>query len=334
MGVDARSRVIEGHLPLVRSVAGRYVGSGESLDDLVQVGTIGLIKAVDRFDPGRDRDLAALARPSIEGEIRHHLRDRVGAVRVPRPEHELASQLRAAAADLTARHHRVPTAAELASAVGVDEARAARALHAVDAARPLPLDDADAHAPSSAAGLEAAEARALLDRGWRILDERERRMLELRFREDRSQAEIARELGLSQAHVSRLLRLALERLRTEVGTDAPARPAQRRNADGDGDRAAGRPASSRSGRLLLRLPQTLHTEVAAAAEREGVPLNTFIAGTLAGAVGWQDPAEPPAGRRRRAGRRGPTTLLIVNIVVIALAAVAGMALLLAALLGG
>jgi RNA polymerase sigma-B factor len=330
MGADARSRVIEGHLPLVRSVASRYVGRGESLDDLVQVGTIGLIKAVDRFDPDRDRDLAALARPSIEGEIRHHLRDRVGAVRVPRPEHELAARLRSAAAELTARHRRAPTAAELASAVGVDEARAARALQAVDAARPLPLAEADGRAVSDAAELESAEARALLDSGWRILDERERRMLELRFREERSQAEIARELGLSQAHVSRLLRLTIERLRAEVGAEAAADPAQGHSGDG----AGGRPRAARSGRLLLRLPQTLHSELAAAAEREGVPLNTFIAGTLAGAVGWQDPAEPEGGRPSRSGRRGPTTLLIVNAVVIALAALAGVGLLLAAWLGG
>jgi predicted HicB family RNase H-like nuclease len=155
----------------------------------------------------------------------------------------------------------------------------------------------------------------LLARGAEALDERERRLLHLRYVEDRSQAEIAAELGLSQAHVSRLLRAALEHVRRELDGDAANEPAEQ-------------PAKPRSGRLLLRLPQTLHGELAAAAERDGVALNTFIAGTLAAAIGWHDPdgeLEPRPSRRSR--------LLLVNAIVIALAALIGLALLLVAWLG-
>src|SRR3954454_8897025 len=107
-GLSSRPDAIEAHLPLVRSIARRYTGSGEPLEDLVQAGTVGLIKAVDRFDPTRDRDLAALARPSIEGEIRHHLRDGGSGPHVPRPDRELAARVRAASVALTASLRRPP----------------------------------------------------------------------------------------------------------------------------------------------------------------------------------------------------------------------------------
>jgi predicted HicB family RNase H-like nuclease len=192
----------------------------------------------------------------------------------------------------------------------VSERRAAKAAGPTLVA----FDEDRAHGRDDA---EAVEARLLVSRGSEGLDEREQRLLHLRYVEDLSQAEIAAKLGLSQAHVSRLLKAALEHLRREVdGTEqdaAPAVPAGQR----------------RSGRLLLRLPQSLHGELAAAAEREGVPLNTFIAGSLASAIGWNDPdgvvARPP--RRRR------STLLLVNAIVIALAALTGIALLLVAWLG-
>jgi RNA polymerase sigma-B factor len=323
---DARRRVIEDHLPLVRAVARRFVGRGETLEDLVQVGTIGLIKAVDRYDPTRDRALEALARPAIEGEIRHHLRDRVPDVRVPQGDREAVARVRAAARDLEQRERRHPATHEAAAAAGVDPARAARALAAAGATRAATLD-AGSGAPAARDETEAAEARALLATGWERLDERERRLLELRYREDRSQSEIARELHLSQAHVSRLLRAALEHLRREVGEEPSDAPPHRPPAEPP-------PATPRSGRLLLRLPQSLHGEIARAAAREGVPVNTFIAGTLAGAVGWQDPDQTAAATTGHdASRPRPATLLIVNAVVVALAALGGLALLVAAWLG-
>src|SRR4051795_5687205 len=124
-GLSSRTEVIEAHLPLVRSIARRYAGRGEPLEDLVQIGTIGLIKAVDRFDPGRGRDLAALARPSIESEIRHHLRDRSSVVRVPRTDRELSARMSATAADMAARDGKTPAAAQVAAEAGVSEQRAA-----------------------------------------------------------------------------------------------------------------------------------------------------------------------------------------------------------------
>jgi RNA polymerase sigma-B factor len=318
---EARERAIEEQLPLVRSVARRFARSGgEPLDDLVQVGTIGLIKAVDRFDPSRDRDLAALARPSIEGEIRHHLRDRATAVRVPRSQQELAARLRVLDDELTAARGRAPALAELAAAAGVDEAEAAAAVRAAEDARPLALDAEGARTPPARDETEAAEARALLAAGWAVLDDRERRMLHLRFHEDRSQGQIARELGLSQAHVSRLLRAALERLRAEVGADAGEPHAA----------AAMRP----SGRLDVPMPPSLQAEVARAAEREGVPLSAFVAGVLADEVGWD---EAPAARDRRAPAEHAAArrrwLLLANLVVVGLAVAVGLALLLAAWLG-
>jgi RNA polymerase sigma-B factor len=352
---SSRSDTIEAHLPLVRSIAQRYVRHGEPLEDLVQVGTVGLIKAVDRFDPSRDVALSALARPSIEGEIRHHLRDAGGGPHVPRTDRELAGRVRAAENRLTARLRRAPTQAELAQAVGVDVERVAQALQARDAARPVALDGEAPDRPATARGdSDAAEARLLIEAGWDILDERERRLLELRYREDFSQRQIARELGLSQAHVSRLLRAALDRLRRELDPPddddgaAPRRPATTPATQRDG----------RSGRLLLRLPRSLHGELAEAAEAEGVPLNTFIAGRLSAAVAAPDPdphphpdpspdpepipdPEPTPGPDVAPASDAPSvpppthlrSLLVLNAVVIALAALAGAGLLLLVGLG-
>src|SRR5215212_7137288 len=161
----SRDAAIERHLPLVRSIAGRYAHRGEPLEDLVQVGTVGLIKAVDRFDPARHPDLAALARPAIEGEIRHHLRDGGAGPHVARTDRELGARLRALRTGMTARLHRPPTIAELAGEAGVEEARAAHALAAADAAeRPAALPDEDAaRAPAARADTDAAEARVLLE---------------------------------------------------------------------------------------------------------------------------------------------------------------------------
>ena len=310
---ETRSRVIESHLPLVRSIAKRYAGRGEPIEDLVQVGTIGLIKAVDRFDPGRGRDLSALARPSIESEIRHHLRDRSGVMRVPRTDQEAAARLQATAAQMAASEGRTPAAAEVAAGAGMDVLRAAQATSAKRASQAVALEEDRSVAPDDS---EAVEARLLLSKGAAVLDDRERRMLHLRYVEDLSQAEIAAELGLSQAHVSRLLRAALDHLRAEL------------DGETDDPEPAHETVPRRSGRLLLRLPQSLHGELAATAEREGVALNTFIAGTLASAIGWHD---PDGGLEPRPRRR--STLLLVNAIVIALAALIGIALLLVAWLG-
>lgn len=179
---DDRARLIEQHLPLVRAIARRFTDRGESFDDLVQVGALGLIKAVDRFDPARGVTLGAYAAPTIAGEIRRHLRDRVTLIRIPRG--------------------------------AGDEASAARF--------PLPLESAEGSQPdlTAAAGLDESEDRALVASGLRTLPRRERRVLELRYYGDLSQRRIADQLGISQVHVSRLLRHSLGRLERELGRPA------------------------------------------------------------------------------------------------------------------
>jgi RNA polymerase sigma-B factor len=317
---------------LVRSVALRYARGGEPVDDLVQVGAIGLIKAVDRFEPERGNELRAVAVPAIEGEIRHHLRDRAPLVRAPRPVRELAAKVRSAQVEIGARDGRLPTPAELAAAVGATEEEVVEALQS--RAPAVPLDPE--HAP--AAPDDMAEDRALIAAGMSELTARERRILELRYFEDRSQADIAREVGLSQAHVSRLIRRALDRLRAAVVADEAEAYPRDQMAIREVEERAPQPATH-SGRLLVRMPQSLHAELARVAEREGVSLNALITGALASAVGWRDGAvdgldtndATPAPHRRP---QWTTIALAANLVVVVLAAVVAIVLLVIAVTHG
>jgi RNA polymerase sigma-B factor len=323
---------------LVQSVARRYARGGEPVDDLVQVGAIGLIKAVDRFEPSRGRDLRAVAVPAIEGEIRHHLRDRTHLVRPPQPVLELGARVRRAQVELGAREGRLPTPAEVAEAVGASEEEVAQALQA--RAPTVPLEPE--HAP--AAPDDLADERALLEAGMSVLSTRERRILELRYYEDRRQSEIAREVGLSQAQVSRLIRRAVERMRAAVVEEEDAAYPREEMATREAEeRAPQSPQqSTHSGRLLVRMPQTLHAELARVAEREGVSLNTLITGALASAVSWREgtidgldvvdaegaPAsEPPPSNRPR----WTSIALAANLVVVVLAAIVAIVLLIVAL---
>jgi len=209
----ARERLIEAYLPLVRSLAGRFAHSGETLDDLVQVGSIGLIKAVDRFDPERGVDLGAFATPNILGEIRRHLRDRAAPIRLPRRHQEVGVKLRAARRHLAARLAREPTTLELAAAAELDEHELDDALRVEQARAPVPLTEA---APTVSADevFDASEQRVALSRGMRRLHRRERQALRCRFFADMSQDEIAERLGISQTQTSRLLASGLAKLRT------------------------------------------------------------------------------------------------------------------------
>jgi len=140
--LEARERLIEQQLPLVESLARRYTHRGERLEDLVQVGTIGLIKAVDRYEPTRGVEFAAFAVPNILGEIKRHLRDRCGPIRVPRRYQEISARMRSTRRQLAANLHRNPTAAELAAAANLDEGELAEAMRAEQARVPLSLTDA------------------------------------------------------------------------------------------------------------------------------------------------------------------------------------------------
>ena len=231
--LDARDRLIELHLPLVRALARRYAHCGEGLDDLVQVGSIGLIKTIDRFDPERGGDLTAFAVPTITGEIKNHLRDRCGPVRVPRRVTDLRRTLRDPRARLAAHLARTPTVSELAREAGVDETRVTEAIGLERAGRVVSLSDSDDEDVSGVVTVEdtfgACDDRLLLAAGFRTLAERERRILHLRFFVGLSQAEIAREVGLSQIQVSRLIRSSLERMRGALD-ERPTQPAKSRAA--------------------------------------------------------------------------------------------------------
>ncbi len=212
--------MIESHLPLVRAVARRYAGRGAELDDLVQVGAIGLIKATDRFDPRRGVAFATFATPTIEGEIRHHLRDRTSTLRIPRDVQRLGTELRRRQAELESTLGRAPTIAELAAAVGADERQVERVLAAEPRRDTVPISASPDSAEQAVAAepFEGSDDRLLLADQMRVLDDRERRIVYLRFHADKTERDIAREVGISQAHVSRLLAGALTKLRAELGT--------------------------------------------------------------------------------------------------------------------
>jgi RNA polymerase sigma-B factor len=221
----ARDQLIADLMPLVRSLALRYSGRGEMLDDLIQVGSVGLINAIDRFDPEREVELTTYAVPTIIGEIQRHFRDKAWAVHVPRSVKELNVRLARILDSLTAQLGRSPTIEELATAADVEEEQVIEALEAANAysARSLsaPHDDDSQSGLSELIGeeergYEGVEDGALVDAGLDVLGERERRIVELRFFQGLSQSQIAAEVGISQMHVSRLLRRALQAMRGRI----------------------------------------------------------------------------------------------------------------------
>jgi RNA polymerase sigma-B factor len=232
--LEARERLIEQYLPLVRSLARRYSYRGEQLEDLVQVGCIGLIKAIDRFDVDRGVELTTYATPNIIGEIKRHFRDKGWSVRVPRGLQELNVKLSHLIEDLTVQLERSPTIPELAKAAGVEEEEVLEALESGQAYATLSLsapasgDDNSDLDPLESLGqieheYEVSEDRAVLAPGLKILDDRERRILQLRFYEGLTQSQIAQQVGISQMHVSRLIRRALEKIREEIAVEQTVR---------------------------------------------------------------------------------------------------------------
>jgi RNA polymerase sigma-B factor len=229
----ARDALIERFLPLARSVALRYQRSYESVDDLLQVAALGLIKAIDRFDADRGIAFSSFAVPTILGEIKRHFRDRTWAVRVPRDLQELSLRVDRAVSELGETLRRQPSVAEIAAASNVDEEAVLEALQAGGAHRALSFDApyGGADDPATLAdaigvddsGFDHAEARATVDALLVILTPRERDILRRRFEEDMTQAEIGELIGISQMQVSRLIRRSLARLHTV----ADARPRMR-----------------------------------------------------------------------------------------------------------
>jgi RNA polymerase sigma-B factor len=223
--VSAREELVERHLPLVRALARRFAGRGEALEDLEQVGAIGLIKAIDRFELSREVALTSYATPNVVGEIKRHFRDKGSALRIPRHLKELNAKVGQSIERLTATQGRSPTIAEIADALDTTpeqilealEAGSARAMISLSAA-PDPDGELD---PLETIGtededFERVEQRASLEPALDTLPDREREILRLRFDEGLTQTQIAERIGISQMHVSRLIRKSLERVRAEL----------------------------------------------------------------------------------------------------------------------
>ncbi|MAY95076.1 MAG: B/F/G family RNA polymerase sigma-70 factor [Nocardioides sp.] len=222
----ARDALVRLHLPLVEHCARRFRNRGEPFEDLVQVGTIGLIKSVDRFDTGRGVEFSTYATPTIIGEIKRYFRDKGWAIRVPRRLQELRMQIGTATAELTQSLGRSPTAAELAGHIGCTVEEIVEGIESSNAYSTLSLDASDDSDDGAAsmldalgevdAGLEHVEVRESIKPLLDQLDAREKKILLLRFFKNMTQSQIAEEIGVSQMHVSRLLNRTLEQLRSSL----------------------------------------------------------------------------------------------------------------------
>ncbi|MFC7990958.1 SigB/SigF/SigG family RNA polymerase sigma factor [Streptomyces pilosus] len=226
-----RDHLIRLLLPMARRITRRFQHHGEEFDDLAQVAAVGLIKAVDGYDPARGHAFLAYALPKVTGEVRRHLRDRTAVVRLPRPLQEASGRVFQAVEDLEQRlGGRSPTAEEIAEHTGLDRERVLSALRAVHECRTRSLDEPAGHgrreAQVRAAGAEDPALGRVVDAVSlatlvRRLPERDRRVLHLRFHRECSQAQIARAVGVSQMQVSRILRRCLDRLREGLEEGEP-----------------------------------------------------------------------------------------------------------------
>jgi RNA polymerase sigma-B factor len=410
----ARDRLMELHMPLVRSLARRHAGRGEELEDLMQVGAIGLLQAIERYRPERGEDLAAFAAPTIAGEIKRHLRDRASLVRIPRRLQQQSAALERARGELHERLGRSPSWPELGAALGLDDEEVSATIESVQTRMPLslsgdPASGSEARGESDP-GYERSENRMLLAGAFATLEPSAREAVHARFVRGVPHAQVARELGISERQLARVLARALDALREAIvstaeppagANDLHPRPpaptiapmAAGGGADIDGYlarpyritvtrddahparwvaqvaelpgcTAAGdspqeaadritpamrewigealrkrrqvpepRAASTHSGRLLLRMPQSLHADLAREAELEDVSLNQFITAALASAVAQRRGEEPAAAAAPEPvpepATRSPlmTRAILVNIVVIALAVGAAVVLL-------
>lgn len=226
-----REELVERFMPLARRLASRYRGDREPLDDLQQVASLGLVKALDRFDPERGVAFSSYAVPTILGELKRHFRDRGWSVRVPRDLQERIAKVERAAARLPAKLGRVPTVNEIAEHLDLEPEAVLEAMQAGHAHHAMSLDaqqqteDGEGiplteRVGSEDPGYNTVEYGVAIEDAVKSLSERDRMVLHLRFVEDLTQTQIAERVGVSQMHVSRILRSALERLRAEA-----ARPA-------------------------------------------------------------------------------------------------------------
>jgi RNA polymerase sigma-B factor len=223
---ECREALVHLHLPLVDHCARRFRNRGEPLDDLLQVGTIGLLKSIDRFDPDRGVEFSTYATPTIIGEIKRHFRDKGWAIRVPRRLQELRMLIGTATAELSQGLGRSPTPREIAEQIGVSPEEVMEGLESANAYSTLSLDAGDSSGEggpsmldaigSEDVNLEHVEIRESIKPLLERLPSREKQILLLRFFRGMTQSQIAAEIGVSQMHVSRLLTRTLEQLRESL----------------------------------------------------------------------------------------------------------------------
>ncbi len=230
----ARDALITRLMPLARQLAMRYRRSSEPADDLLQVASLGLVKAIDRFDPVRGNAISTFAVPTILGELRRHFRDHTWSMRVSRELQERVLRMERESSRLASMLGRSPLVAELAADLGLSDEQVLEAMDAAAAYQASSLEEQLDRTNDDQGGalydvlgeddkrFELVENAAAVDDALIVLDDRERRILHLRFKRDMTQSEIADELGISQMHVSRLLRRALARLRDRAMLETAA----------------------------------------------------------------------------------------------------------------
>jgi RNA polymerase sigma-B factor len=222
-----RTKLIEEHLWLAKHAARRFAGRGEPSDDLVQVASLALVKAVDRFDPEHQVRFSTFAMPTIVGELRRHFRDRTWSMRVSRRLKDLHLELRAASEDLTHTLGRPPSVDELADALDTTAEEVLEAMEAGATYRTASIEQHYAGAESDEvalpgvddAELDATSERVVMREALKALSQRDRRVLYLRYYLEMTQAEIAEQVGVSQVHVSRILRATLAKLGDDLDPD-------------------------------------------------------------------------------------------------------------------
>jgi RNA polymerase sigma-B factor len=229
---SARETLVQCYLPLARHIAARFRGGGEPYEDLVQVASLALVRAIDRFEPDRGAAFSSFAMPTISGELKRHFRDKTWAVRVPRSLQDFAVAVSAARERLSVDLGRSPTLRELARHLGIDEHLLLDALMAGDAytatslETPVLQDAGSIHTLGDTLayherGYDLADERASLERLLDTLTSRDREIVRLRFEEDMTQREIGQRMGISQMHVSRVLRAAIAALAEAAATAMP-----------------------------------------------------------------------------------------------------------------
>lgn len=228
--MEAREQLVMSHLNLVRFLANKFKNRGEPLDDLVQVGYLGLLKAIDRFDPDRGLEFTTYATPTILGEIKRHFRDKGWSVRVPRRLQELSAKVNQATDTLTTQFQRSPTIQEIADYLGASVDEVLEAMESSSAYSSVPLEGTgssendDAPSVIDRYGSEDNELaftddRLVIEEALKGFSPREREVIELRFLKGMTQIEIAEQLGISQVQVSRLLRRTLKKIQDKIDPD-------------------------------------------------------------------------------------------------------------------